>query len=56
MEHLKFSGGTLLGIVVFPADAALAVVFFNRLEELKGDSRIVSIQPLFMIEADNASQ
>ena len=39
MEHFKFSGSTLLGIIVFPADFAIPVAPLNCLEEFKRDPR-----------------
>ena len=54
MEHFKFSGSTLLGIIVFPADFAIPVAPLNCLEEFKRDSRIIITDAFFVVETDNA--
>lgn len=54
MEHFKFSGSTLLGIVVFPADFSLPIALLDGLDEFMRDSRIIIADAFFVVETDNA--
>ena len=54
MEHFKFSGSTLLGIVVFPADFSLPIAPLDGLDEFMRDSRIIIADAFFVVETDNA--